>query len=514
MGSSVEHPRVAVLNVTAGGAKVGWNLLAQSVADMRPGGFIGIDTEFSGLASPSRMEDVDLAVRYESLRDLASQRAVLSFGVSLFNPVSMDDKGDAGAGKYEVTNLDFLLKCKDFSITADTGAFLVEHGFDFNAMFMHGILYERASDDRDQKKGVPSEGGAFKWGPYPRGLLWRLGRAGVPLVVHNGLMDLVLLYSSFHGALPKTLGEFVCVILDALPAGVYDTKLCAMGPGAEARTFLSYVYARAVIARCVHVRERANLPPQSETRPVQVKVVCSSEKRNDKLCHFYSANGSCGRRASCSLVHDAFAVVKGIEDGSVPRDTKVDRRFAKKQRNEQAKGNEVVRQKLNKKAKKRLRALEKEQADAKVCEAVEDDTSAKRVRLVETKSESLDINSKPNSQSLKKPAECDKENSLGKKDADTESTSEHVAAIASAHSAGWDAFCTAYSFAFYKNKLSDDELLGLHNRVRMPGKGRSLWLRKSQFLDGSGVTLAIKQPQDADTACNGKKKQKGNNAIM
>lgn len=48
-------------------------------------------------------------------------------------------------------------------------------------------------------------------------------RLKVPIVVHNGLLDLVKLYGNFVGELPATLGEFKTAISKAFPS-IYDTR--------------------------------------------------------------------------------------------------------------------------------------------------------------------------------------------------------------------------------------------------------------------------------------------------
>eukprot|EP00171_Calliarthron_tuberculosum_P008327 IDg8327t1 len=422
---------IRVLYVTAAGAEAGWNVLAQAVAEMRPGGFISIDTEFSGLCSRSRLEDPDLALRYEAFRVLASKREVLSLGISLFNPVkpAKDATDSETAPLYDVTNLEFLLKCSNgVSISTDTGAFLVKHGFDFNALFTHGIPYERAG-------ASTTEGSAFAWGPYPRGLLWRLGRAGVPIVVHNGVLDLVLLYSSFHAPLPPTLGEYVSALVDALPAGVYDTKLLASGPGEEARSFLAYVYARAVLAAGLRVRERANLPPACVVSPPEPPPADAPGAGRDELCLRYAANGACARSAQCGLVHDPFALANAIRDGKVSADQKKGRDSMKRQIKSLKKvAKTAPPPKLNKKAKKRLRAAEKERALGNAS----DDVASKRPRRTDAASCAL-------------PVIQGEENGAEKSEADARSALPNT----KAHSAGWDAFCTAYAFASYKNRLSE-----------------------------------------------------------
>jgi target of EGR1 protein 1 len=45
-----------------------------------------------------------------------------------------------------------------------------------------------------------------------------------PLIVHNGLLDLMFIYSAFFGPLPATLPSFIADISTMFSGGIYDTK--------------------------------------------------------------------------------------------------------------------------------------------------------------------------------------------------------------------------------------------------------------------------------------------------
>ncbi len=573
--------QIRVLPVSAPGAERGWTLLDQALSDISPSGFIAVDTEFSGLSEDPRLNDKDLSIRYEAWRELAEKRAILSLGVSLFNPIEKkgdpelaekeehepepdeDVKAVAGcnvtaakvavklmrdeasapnehsngiancdettvnakpstpakkSAAYSVTTLEFLLRCNSpFEIVSDAGAFLVAHGFDFNEMFCSGIGYNKVGKSEDAQ-------GAFPWGPYPRGFLWRLGRAAVPIVLHNGFMDLVFMYSSFHAPLPKTLNGFLSKLLDCVPAGFWDTKVLAMGPGNESVSFLNYVFAHAVMQDLVRVSNRKNLPPDQTTRPVQQVPLVKTE-----LCALYAMRGYCNNGTRCQDIHDPFMVVEGKLNGTLPTDFKKARKLYKKQ-SKKAKAAARLREaeerkkkpKLNKKAQVRLVAAEL----AEKAKGVEEALQAIRGVQIETPDgkEKADVEGSPDEHSegggtprKRLRSEHDKkslENGHPRKTAksilnlklgdsnlaasgaaDGEGgTTEGKSKLLSnaryrhrlnerAHSAGWDAFCTGYAFANYRLTLSKDKLDGLHNRINLVKKKTPLLLCKSLFTD-------------------------------
>lgn len=64
----------------------------------------------------------------------------------------------------------------------------------------------------------------------------------VPVVLHNGWLDLLFLYYSFYGPLPPTSSAIMADLTQMFPAGVYDTKALAQFKFFEDATFLEYVF--------------------------------------------------------------------------------------------------------------------------------------------------------------------------------------------------------------------------------------------------------------------------------
>ena len=74
-------------------------------------------------------------------------------------------------------------------------------------------------------------------------VLWAcLVQQGVPLVLHNGWLDLLFLYHSFHGPLPPDSTSFLADLTAMFPGGIYDTKALAQFQFREDATFLEYVF--------------------------------------------------------------------------------------------------------------------------------------------------------------------------------------------------------------------------------------------------------------------------------
>ena len=62
--------------------------------------------------------------------------------------------------------------------------------------------------------------------------IWKLlTAAGKPVVLHNGMLDLVFCYNAFEADLPDTLPEFKKSLQQLFPGGIFDTRLIAIESG-------------------------------------------------------------------------------------------------------------------------------------------------------------------------------------------------------------------------------------------------------------------------------------------
>lgn len=492
---------VRVVTVTKDGLQVACSSLFDRLGRMSPDGFVAIDTEFSGLGEDADSRHDNLQKRYAAIRRIAHTRAIFSIGISIFNPTTattetnntteVPDSTSSAAKTYEVATYDMLLSCQSpYEMTPSAGSFLEAHGFDFNRMFRIGIPYIRAAEvelkkQRDDKKmkeegddgvnpaekndknttttpsrepfSVAANEAPFIYGSMPRGLLWRIGRHGVPIIVHNGLFDLVFLYAAVQGALPLTLNEFVGELLECVPAGFWDSKVLASGaPATERATYLSYLFAKSVLNGNVSVGNAPGLPSACMANPPEVNDV--RKRMPDALCALYAFRGFCPRGTNCPFAHDAFRVVEEERNGKSAGDS----REAHRRHKEQSKrwkrflsDSKTDNSKLNKKQRRKL------------------------VLGMESKPDTADSTSKDgeNDREMKdvsdpvlptaSPIHCETVDEVSKK----------------AHTAGWDAFCTGYIFASYRATLSTTRLHKEHNYIALPSKLSNLLLRKSEYAD-------------------------------
>ena len=79
-------------------------------------------------------------------------------------------------------------------------------------------------------------------------ILWKqILERNIPLMLHNGLVDLIFLYQQFYADLPEKLAEFVTNISDWFPdasACIYDSKYFSEYCVRMNASFLEYVFRK------------------------------------------------------------------------------------------------------------------------------------------------------------------------------------------------------------------------------------------------------------------------------
>merc|ERR1719431_2502436 len=220
------------------------------IKDIQDCDFLGIDCELSGLGDRKKLNAPTIDDRYKNTSLVAKTRSIISLGLSMFKLLPNSTSQSVAHWTYSVKTYNLLVLCsEDYIVEPASLQFLVQHGFDFGAQYKLGIGYNRGNDVTEDKTASKQS---------LRELFAEIVRARKPLVLHNGLIDLIFLYHNLWAALPPKLDTFLADLSQMFPAGLYDTKYIADYVARTQASYLEFVFRR---------EQRGNLERSERGRP-------------------------------------------------------------------------------------------------------------------------------------------------------------------------------------------------------------------------------------------------------
>ncbi|KAF9186163.1 Target of EGR1, member 1 (Nuclear) [Haplosporangium sp. Z 11] len=295
---------------------------------LKQAAFIALDAEFTGLGAKVELTRArDIQERYQHLCALAKSHALVAFGLSIFIRTTAADSTEK--------DQDVDMDKRDYMVSPKSMLFLAENGLDLNQWIMEGIPY--LGGDR-----LTNEGGRGNPNGIMRSIFKRIMTRQVPVVVHNGFLDLIFLYHSFYADLPPKLSTFVADLSDMFPAGIYDTKFISDYITRERSSFLAYLFrkyerddtrakkehdagsASKRIYSLFDVQPRLSLPPVQEAPTTE-----ENDSSLTAFCEDYAYHGVCKKNMRCKKSHDLNLILDAEEE---ERDAK--RRKKRKQNHE------------------------------------------------------------------------------------------------------------------------------------------------------------------------------------
>ncbi|KAF9905661.1 Target of EGR1, member 1 (Nuclear) [Linnemannia zychae] len=312
---------------------------------LKEAAFIALDAEFTGLGSNSQITRAkDIQERYQHLCALAKGHALVAFGLSLFVKTksesssfrSKDDQGEETSvnrdnegsnskrGRssgferaYKVHNFNFsMLVERDYMVSPSSMLFLAENGLDLNQWIMEGIPY--SGGDR-----LTNDGGRGNPNGIMRSIFKRIMTRQVPVVVHNGFLDLIFLYYSFYADLPPKLSTFLADLSDMFPGGLFDTKYISDYMTRERSSFLAYLF-RKYEREDTRMRDAETPTKTFSTFDIQPRLPLPSlpdtsapepVKSGPQVpyCEDYAFHGVCKKKMRCGKSHDLDLILDAEE---------------------------------------------------------------------------------------------------------------------------------------------------------------------------------------------------------
>ncbi|XP_052774261.1 target of EGR1 protein 1-like [Mya arenaria] len=440
-------------------------IMAMSNAD-----FVAVDTELSGLGDRRRLNAKAIEERYSNICEVAKTRSVLSLGLSCFRGMTSSNlNSQSQASSYIVQTFNILFLCEDdFLVEPKSLKFLVQHGFDFNKQFAKGLSYYRGLD---KEKDC-----SFK---TPRHLFSELLSMKVPVVVHNGLVDLIFLYENLYTSLPASSATFLADLVDMFPGGLLDTKYITEFEHLMPASYLEYVFRKCQKDQCGDevgscVIHHPHFPPSYKHvtyRDCSLKpaynIADNPAAYRNGLCPSFAGHGWCAKEKFCPKSHDIDLVI----DMDKYTEGKKSRKRKRRQEN-----------------KGKRAAIDQSQD-----ELAADDNAfrEKHAALKQSKDTSLSDDSENESSETNRIEAEDTENNAKKVSEEEimkmlkEKSLNQSNDVNGGHRAGYDAFMTGFIFAVYKRRYcngeSRDHVQDWKNKLYLCGKNYPLVVTKSSF---------------------------------
>ncbi|KAJ1719824.1 hypothetical protein LPJ53_005477 [Coemansia erecta] len=421
--------------------------------------FISIDTEFTGLAisNPSPVfkfnttewvtRATDMAEKYRAMTNIVKTHALVSMGISTFS------RRHTRPGSYNVDNFNFTLQQQNSHlINPNSVAFLAQNGFDLNKQATEGIRYFGGPNPKPPSVKTPE---INEEGWMIREVFLDIVRRRVPLVIHNGLFDLMYIYQAFLGPLPDSYQSFVYDLSEMFPGGIYDTKHIVEKNDPKSASFLAYLFhkneriqkqrlEKDEPAVCIRLKDRIAYKPKTVDEQSLPK---SDNITNAPFCEQFAAHGHCRNKDMCPKSHDINFIIDCQDLQEVPADGNV--------------------------AANHGPAHKKRKRDA------DQDTNgeAQSNRTVKVAS-SADVNASPNG---------------GLEDMSVSASTDSELLANMYHTAAYDAFMTGYIFASYQILLGD-KMADFANQVFLMGQsGNPLLIKPGRY---SSLSITFTQTQN------------------
>lgn len=152
-------------------------------------------------------------------------------------------------------------------------------------------------------------------------------RQKTPVVLHNGLLDLLFIYRAFYAELPDKLGVFIADLSEMFVSGLFDTKYVSDYVTRERISYLAYLFRK--YQREQRRRSLSKGLPYftQEIRPalrLDPKIMKANilPVKSGNICENYAFHGFCKFGNDCANSHDLDAILDAEEKREAKRNKK------------------------------------------------------------------------------------------------------------------------------------------------------------------------------------------------
>ena len=243
--------------------------------------FFAIDTEFSGLEGGDAYRSRHLETRYEAFRAMVGRFALLQIGLCFVRRT---------ATGWKTAAFTLQVVCMQrYAVNPASMVFLAEHGLSLTDCYKRGIPFTPP-----QACGSPQSKLEILWS--------KIAALRKPLVMHNGLADLLFVWRSFFGPLPESCSQWIAMMSEHFPC-IYDTKYLADSVACEEATYLQHLFRLAVARKTVKM-EHVVIPDELQVHADRTVVATPTA-----ICNQFARHGNCRKGITCPYSHDIDFIV-------------------------------------------------------------------------------------------------------------------------------------------------------------------------------------------------------------